>query len=80
MSSSNNEHKVEKKQTTSKVESKKRKLTTSEQMPKPQKEKVDDRHKEPIKNFEKILITEKDHFNKSQKYIFDRNKIKIGER
>ena len=72
MSSSNNEHKIEKKQTTSKIESKKRKLTTGEQIPKP--------HKETIKNFEKILITEKDNFNRSQKNFFDQNKIKIGER
>ena len=80
MSSSNNEHKIERKQTTTKIDSKKRKLTTSEQIPKLQKEKFDDRHKEPIKNFEKILITEKDNFNKSQKNFFDQNKIKIGER
>ena len=80
MSSSNNEHKIEKKQTSSKIEFKKRKLTTNEQIPKQQKEKIDERNKETIKNFEKILITEKDNFNKSQKNFFGQNKIKIGER
>ena len=78
MSSSNNEYKVEKKQTSSKIEIKKRKLTESEQNLK--KPKVEIQNKEPIKNFEKILITEKDNFNKSQKNFLEPNKIKIGER
>ena len=44
------------------------------------KPKVEIQNKEPIKNFEKILITEKDNFNKSQKNFLETNKIKIGER
>ena len=78
MSSSNNEYKIEKKQTSSKIDIKKRKLTESEQNLK--KSKVEIQNKEPIKNFEKILITEKDNFNKSQKNFLEPNKIKIGER
>ncbi len=78
MSSSNNEYKIEKKQTSSKIDIKKRKLTESEQNLK--KPKVEIQNKEPIKNFEKILITEKDNFNKSQKNFLEPNKIKIGER
>ena len=78
MSSSNNEYKIEKKQTSSKIDIKKRKLTESEQNLK--KPKVEIQNKEPIKNFEKILITEKDNFNKSQKNFLEPNRIKIGER
>ena len=78
MSSSNNEYKIEKKQTSSKIDIKKRKLTESEQNLK--KPKVEIQNKEPIKNFEKILITEKDNFNISQKNFLEPNRIKIGER
>ena len=78
MSSSNSEHKIEKKQATSKTEAKKRKMTANDF--KPKEPKVDNHPKEPIKIFEKILITEKDNFNKSQKNFFEPNRIKIGER
>ena len=75
--SNNNEHKIEKKQTSSKTESKKKKGTI-EQKSKEQKNEI--QHKDPIKNFEKVLITEKDDLNKSQKNFFESKKIKIGER
>ena len=73
-----NEKKIEKKQTSSKIESKKKRTTSNDQK---QKElKMENQVKETIKNFEKLLITEKDKLNKSQKNFFDSNKIKIGER
>jgi len=72
------EKKIEKKQTSSKIESKKRKTGSNEQKQKEQK--MENQVKETIKNFEKLLITEKDKLNKSQKNFFDSNKIKIGER
>ena len=76
--SNNNEYKIEKKQTSSKVESKK-KRGSSEQKSKEQKNE-NQQNKDPIKNFEKILITEKDNFNNSQKNFYESKKIKIGER
>ena len=72
------EKKIKKKQTSSKIESKKKKLKSNEQRQKEQK--MENQVNEIIKNFEKLLITEKDKLNKSQKYFFDSNKIKIGER
>lgn len=76
--SNNNEFKIERRQTITKIEIKKKKGLNNEQKIKDQKN--ENQHKEPIKNFEKILITEKDNFNKSQKNFLESNKIKIGER
>jgi hypothetical protein len=72
------EHKVEKKQTSTKNEGKRKRAASTEQKPKEQK--VESQHKNPIKTFEKLLITEKDNFNKSQKNFLEPQKIKIGER
>ena len=43
-------------------------------------QKTESQPKDPIKNFEKLLITEKDNFNKSQNNFLEPQKIKIGER
>ena len=71
------EKKIEKKQTSSKLESKKKKAISNEQKQKEQK--MENQVKETIKNFEKLLL-ERDKLNKSQKNFFDSNQIKIGER
>ena len=74
----NNDLKVEKKQTTSKMETKKRKATSNDL--KYKEPKIENQPKEPIKNFEKVLITEKDNFNQSQRNFMNKKKIKIGDR
>ena len=71
------EHKIERKQTT-RIEFKKKKAISNDQKLKDQK--TENQHKNPIKTFEKLLITEKDSLNKSQKNFMEPNKIKIGER
>ena len=75
----NNDHKIEKKQTSSKIDYKKKKPTISDGI-KPKEQKNENIQKDPIKNFEKLLITEKDNFNKSQNNFLEPQKIKIGER
>ena len=78
---SNNNEKIEKRQSVTKIEIKKKKASNIEQKIKEQKnENPQNQNKVTIKNFEKILITEKDNFNKSQKNFLESNKIKIGER
>lgn len=77
MSNNNNEMKIEKKQM--KGDLKKRKVSSIDQRPKEQP-KVENQPKNTIRNFEKLFITEKDSFTKSQKNFFEPNRIKIGER
>lgn len=77
MSNNNNEMKIEKKQM--KGDLKKRKVSSIDQRPKEQP-KVENQPKNTIRNFEKLFITEKDSFTKSQKNFFESNRIKIGER
>ena len=75
--SNNNEHKIEKKQTIAKNDFKRRKTTMDMKL---KDQKTESQPKDPIKNFEKLLITEKDNFNKSQNNFLEPQKIKIGER
>lgn len=77
--SNNNDGKVEKRQA-SKGDYKRRKASSNEKKPIEQKKIVTNPPKNTIKNFEKLLITEKDPFNKSQKNFLEPQKIKIGER
>ena len=77
--SNNNEHKIEKKQTSSKLDYKKKKTVMFDGF-KTKEQRNENVQKDPIKNFEKLLITEKDNFNKSQKNFLEPPKIKIGER
>ena len=55
--------------------------------PKKKKKKTEDSKKKEekklnyqIQNFEKVLITEKDNFNKSQKNFLDSHEIKVGNK
>ena len=75
--SNNNEHKIEIKQTITKNDFKRRKTTMDMKL---KDQKTESQPKDPIKNFEKLLITEKDNFNKSQNNFLEPQKIKIGER
>ncbi len=77
--SNNNEHKIEKKQTSSKLDYKKKKTVMFDGF-KTKEQRNENVQKDPIKNFEKLLITEKDNFNKSQDNFLEPQKIKIGER
>ncbi len=77
--SNNNEHKIEKKQTSSKLDYKKKKTAMFDGF-KTKEQRNENVQKDPIKNFEKLLITEKDNFNKSQDNFLEPQKIKIGER
>ena len=67
--SNKNENKIEQKQNSTKNVTKKKKG-----------KKKHNQQKEPIKNFEKILINEKENFNKSKTNLVEPEKIKIGER
>ena len=77
--SNNNEHKIEKKQTSSKLDYTKKKTVMFDGF-KTKEQRNENVQKDPIKNFEKLLITEKDNFNKSQDNFLEPQKIKIGER
>ena len=44
------------------------------------KTKVKKKNQDPINNFKKVLITEKDNLNKSQKDFFISPRIKLGQR